>query len=92
MFGHRTGQFPALEHDSDLVGADLGSGDEGEFEAMRSIMQYIKAKGDDVDAHLTNAQRGELAGMVALVQMTLEPATLYTTWVEKEGFSKYRVL
>ncbi|CAD7702762.1 unnamed protein product [Ostreobium quekettii] len=85
-----TGQFPALEHDNDLVGAPVGTGDEGEFDAMRAVMEYIKGQGEDVDGHLTNAQRGELAGMVALVQVALEPATLYTTWIEPEGFKKYQ--
>ncbi|GMH36476.1 hypothetical protein BSKO_04344 [Bryopsis sp. KO-2023] len=82
-----TGCLPCLERDQDLAASTT---DQTEFDAARRILDFLKNMGDDVDAHLTNAQRAVAGALVRLVESDLEPATISAAWIEAEGYREYR--
>jgi hypothetical protein len=84
-----TGALPGLELGTDLAGAVQPT----DLAAARSILQHLRKSGQaglDLDAALEPAQRAEVAAFGLLVQSRLEPATLWTTWLERRGFQEFR--
>jgi hypothetical protein len=43
----------------------------------------------DLDRHLSVSQRAEATAFTALVEAKLQPAIVYTTWVEADAFSQH---
>lgn len=79
------GNLPALESaDGDILGK---SG--GEFETARHLIDTLKADTIDLDSKLTRQQQAQCAAFSALISLSLEPASIYTSWCEQESFSKY---
>jgi len=84
-----TGALPALELAADLAGASQTT----DLAAARAILQHLRKAGQaalDVDARLDPAQRAEVVAFGLMVQSQLEPATLWSTWLEKRGFQEFR--
>ena len=65
------GQLPALEHGLDLV---EGVGDE--FASARTIIEYLRSHGSDLDAHLTTVQ----ARQDFISNTTFLSSVLHSTW------------
>lgn len=62
-----------------------------DFGASREVIEFMKKQGDDADGPLSNSQKAMSGALTRLVQSDLEPATLYSAWVETEGYREYRV-
>ena len=58
-----------------------------DYDVARSLIAYLKQSGQDLDASLTPEQRAQLLAYTALIQAKLEPASVYTTWCERESYS-----
>ena len=84
-----TGALPALE-----LGTELhGGGAPTDLAAARAVLAALrKARGGalDLDARLQPAQRAEAAAFALMVETRLEPATLWTTWLEARGYDEFR--
>ncbi|KAF8054985.1 MTX1 [Scenedesmus sp. PABB004] len=82
-----TGVVPALDTGSEVAAAS----EAGDLGAARAIIALLARTGlADLDAWLSPAQRAELLAFTALLQAKLDPATHYTTWLERRGFREFR--
>ncbi|GBF92589.1 metaxin [Raphidocelis subcapitata] len=81
-----TGILPGLELSTDLAGAAAPT----DLAAARAILSHLRKAGADLDAWLSPAQRAEVAAFSLLVEARLEPATLWTAWLERRGFNEMR--
>ncbi len=54
--GVLAGQLPALERDDELA-----EGGSDEFACARAALEYLALHGTDLDAHLSSAERAEVA-------------------------------
>ena len=86
-----SGQLPALDQCSDIVGEDAGgSKDHTGALAARRIADHLSKKVANLDAHLESAtDRAHLAAYGALVESKLATATAHYTWIDKDRFSKH---
>ena len=78
------GQLPALEVDGLLVETQGAT----EFETARSLRANLRHN-TDIDAALTATQRAEVLAFSAAIESKLEPATVYTSWVEYESYASH---
>lgn len=76
-----SGQHPALAINDDIIA------ETEEFQSARSCIQHLQNNLHDLDRELSTSDKADLAAFSSLIQNTLEPATLYTTWCESLSFS-----
>ncbi len=63
--------------------------EDDEFQSARVIIKHLQGQTQDLDAELSVSDRADLTAFQTLIQTALEPATLYTLWVEAESFNKH---
>ncbi|KAI8814573.1 hypothetical protein BJ742DRAFT_786017 [Cladochytrium replicatum] len=71
-----TGQLPVLRDGPEAIS--------GWSEAIA----YVRAKGFDLDEHLSPLQKAEAEAYASLIENTLYDAMLYTMFIEQENYSK----
>ena len=81
------GHLPAVEDPQGVVLTSDRLGSDGE--AALGLIEELKRVGPDLDQRLTSHERAQVVAFAALIQQQLEPATLYTTWAEKESYWKH---
>ncbi|KAI8477124.1 MAG: hypothetical protein J3K34DRAFT_399456 [Monoraphidium minutum] len=84
-----TGVLPALELSADLAGGAQPT----DLAAARGVIAALRKSGRpalDLDGALQPAQRAEAAAFSLMVAQQLDPATLWTSWVEARGFQEFR--
>lgn len=79
------GQLPALDSGLDIV-STTGS---DEYDAAHAIIQHLKSSGADLDQALEPSQQALCMAFSALIQLKLQPATLYATWCEPNSFTQH---
>jgi hypothetical protein len=80
------GVLPALERDGEL----LSSSETTDLAVARDLISQLVGRGLNLDRELQAAARADVLAFSQLIQSRLEPATHYTTWLEKRGFQVYR--
>ena len=91
-----SGQLPALDQCSDIVGEDAGGSKDGAARdhtgalAARRIADHLSKKVANLDAHLESAtDRAHLAAYLALAESKLATATAHYTWIDKDRFNAH---
>lgn len=80
---HSSGQQPALDTSGELIS------ESEEYQSARVIIDHLKQHVKDLDGHLSQSDRADLTAFCTLVQTCLEPASLYTMWLEAESYSTH---
>lgn len=62
-----------------------------EFDAVRQIYAFLKTTHSDPDVQLNPSDLTLAMALSRLIEEALEPATLYSAWIESEGFKTYKV-
>ena len=87
-----SGALPALDQNLDVVGGavpgDANRDPTGAL-ARHRIVEHLRRKVCDVDAHLGPDDRAQLAAYVALVEHKLATATAWYQWIDKDRFAKH---
>ena len=81
--------LPALELGGDLAGASQPT----DLAAARAVIAALRKSGQaalDLDGQLQPAQRAEVTAFSLLIETRLDPATLWTCWLEARGFQEFR--
>ena len=87
-----SGALPALDQNLDVVGGavpgDTNRDPNGTL-ARHRIVEHLRRKVRDVDAHLGPDDRAQLAAYVSLVEHKLATATAWYQWIDKDRFAKH---
>ncbi len=87
-----SGALPALDQNLDVVGGavpgDTNRDPNGTL-ARHRIVEHLRRKVRDVDAHLGPDDRAQLAAYVALVEHKLATTTAWYQWIDKDRFAKH---
>ena len=91
-----SGQLPALDQCSDIIGDDSGGAKDAAARdhtgalAARRIADHLSKKVANLDAHLGSAtDRAHLAAYLALVESKLATATAHYTWIDRDRFTAH---
>ena len=91
-----SGQLPALDQCSDIIGEDAGGAKDASARdhtgalAARRIADHLSKKVANLDAHLGSAtDRAHLAAYLALVESKLATATAHYTWIDRDRFTAH---
>ena len=88
-----SGALPALDQNLDVVGGSVGSGETNRDPtgalARHRILDHLRRKVRDVDAHLSPGDAATLAAYTALCEHKLSVATAWYQWIDKDRFTKH---
>lgn len=88
-----SGALPALDQNLDVVGGSVGSGETNKDPtgalARHRILDHLRRKVRDVDAHLSPGDAATLAAYTALCEHKLSVATAWYQWIDKDRFTKH---
>lgn len=77
------GQHPAIATSNDIIAENE------EFQSARACIQHLQSNCQDLDGQLSSSEKADLVAFSSLIQNSLEPATLYSTWCESESFNQH---
>lgn len=82
-----TGCLPALEHNSELIEADASCS--SDFDVARFLLRHLCDNVVNLDDQLAPEALPNVLTFTSLIEMHLEPATLFTTWCEDRSYNKF---